>query len=290
MASVRYVTPDYFATLRIPLVRGRDVALSDTQTSQYVAVVSQSFAAAHWPDQDPLGQHFSIALQERVVAGVVGDVRVRGLERESEPQVYLPSPQVPDGGIIFYVPKDLVIRTAGAPAALVPAVRAAVARADPEQPISDVRTLRRHRPAGDLVALGAADRAAGVRVAGDPAGVSRHPRPAVVRGGGAHAGDRRADGVWRHAGSRPGPRARPDGGADRRGRGRGSRRGIRGEPVAAVPAGRRQSGRRAHVRDGRRCWRSSWRWPAACCPPGGPYASIRSRRFESSRKGLGARD
>ena len=141
MASVRYVTPDYFATLRIPLLRGRDVALSDTQTSQYVAVVSQSFASAHWPDRDPLGQHFSTALQERVVVGVVGDVRVRGLERESEPQVYLPSPQVPDGGIIFYVPKDLVIRTAGAPAALVPAVRAAVNRADPEQPLSDVRTL-----------------------------------------------------------------------------------------------------------------------------------------------------
>jgi len=158
MASVRYVTPAYFATLRIPLLRGRDVAPSDTQTSQYVAVVSQSFATSHWPDQDPLGQHFSTALQERVVVGVVGDVRVRGLERESEPQVYLPSPQVPDGGIIFYVPKDLVIRTNGAPAALVPAVRAAVNRADPEQPLSDVRTL------AEVVRLETASRSAQLTV------------------------------------------------------------------------------------------------------------------------------
>ena len=158
MASVRYVTPDYFATLRIPLLGGRDVTLFDTQTSQYVAVVSQSFATAHWPDQDALGQHFSTALQERVVVGVVGDVRVRGLERESEPQVYLPSPQVPDGGIIFYAPKDLVIRTNGAPAALVPAVRAAVNRADPEQPISDVRTL------ADVVRLETSSRSAQLTV------------------------------------------------------------------------------------------------------------------------------
>ncbi len=141
MASVRYVTPDYFTTLAIPLLRGRDVAPGDTQTSQYVAVVSRAFAATHWPGQEPLGQHFSIALQERVVVGVVGDVRVRGLERESEPQVYLPSAQVPDGGIIFYAPKDLVIRTSGTAAALVASVRGAVARADPEQPLSDVRTL-----------------------------------------------------------------------------------------------------------------------------------------------------
>jgi predicted permease len=141
MASVRFVTPGYFATLRIPLLRGRDVALSDSQTAQFVAVVSASFAATHWPGEDPLGRHFSIALRERIVAGVVGDVRVRGLERDSEPQVYLPSAQAPDGGVIFYAPKDLVFRTGGPPADLVPAVRAAVARADPEQPLSDVRTL-----------------------------------------------------------------------------------------------------------------------------------------------------
>ena len=53
-----------------------------------------------------------MAFFERTVVGVVGDVRVRGLERASEPQVYVPDQQVPDGGVIFYAPKDLAVRTA----------------------------------------------------------------------------------------------------------------------------------------------------------------------------------
>jgi ABC-type antimicrobial peptide transport system permease subunit len=73
---------------------------------------------------------------------VVGDIRVRGLERTSEPQVYLSSRQVADGSIIGYTPKDLVLRSSGAdPLALLPAVRDIVKRADPTQPISDVRLL-----------------------------------------------------------------------------------------------------------------------------------------------------
>ncbi len=139
--SVRFVTPGYFAAMRVPLVRGRDVADTDRQDTQYVAVVSRSFAELFWPGEDPLGRAFSTALHDRVVVGVVGDVRVRGLERESEPQVYLPSPQVADGGLPFYVPRDLVVRGSSALGSIVPAVRAAVARADPEQPVSDVRLL-----------------------------------------------------------------------------------------------------------------------------------------------------
>jgi predicted permease len=140
-ASVRFVTPDYFTTMRIPVLRGRGVAASDTQSSQFVAVVSRSLAERHWPGQDPIGRRFSIALSEREVVGVVGDVRVRGLERESEPQVYLPSTQVKDGWLTFYAPKDLVVRTAGAAGPVAAAVRAAVAKADPAQPVSDVRML-----------------------------------------------------------------------------------------------------------------------------------------------------
>jgi ABC-type antimicrobial peptide transport system permease subunit len=73
---------------------------------------------------------------------VWGDVKVRGLERESEPQVYLASAQVPDGSLVFYAPKDLVIKTDATEEALVPAIRAALARIDPEVPVSDVRSLQ----------------------------------------------------------------------------------------------------------------------------------------------------
>jgi predicted permease len=140
-ASLRFVTPRYFATLGIPLVAGRDVSDADTAKTPFVAVVSDSFARQHWPGQDPLGRRFRFAFFERTVVGVVGDVRVRGLERPSEPQVYVPHQQVPDGGVIFYAPKDLAVRAAGDPASLVPAIRRIVAEADPQQPVSDVRTM-----------------------------------------------------------------------------------------------------------------------------------------------------
>jgi predicted permease len=142
-ASVRFVTPGYFEAMRIPVRRGRAVDASDVQNTLPVAVVSQSFADQHWPGQDPIGRSFSALDREftRTVVGIVGDVRVRGLEQESEPQMYFAAAQTPDRAFVFYTPKDLVVRTSGAPGTLVPHVRDIVRRADPEQPISDVQLL-----------------------------------------------------------------------------------------------------------------------------------------------------
>jgi putative ABC transport system permease protein len=75
------------------------------------------------------------------VVGVVGDSKVRGLERTSEPQMYLPAQQIADASPSGFDPKDLVIRHAGADEALLAAMRQIVRATDPEQPISDVRTL-----------------------------------------------------------------------------------------------------------------------------------------------------
>ena len=140
-ASLRYVTPGFFATMAIPIQSGRDVSEADTTDTPYIAVVSESFARRYWPDENPIGRHFNFGLHDREVAGVVGDVRVRGLERASEPQVYLPYKQVPDGWLIGYVPKDLAIHTTQPPAQLVSEVRRIIAGADPQQPISNVRTM-----------------------------------------------------------------------------------------------------------------------------------------------------
>ncbi|MCM2254728.1 MAG: ABC transporter permease [Vicinamibacteria bacterium] len=140
-ALLRLVTPGFLEALGVPLQRGRTIAREDVREAQAVAVVSESFALRHWPGQDPLGRSFAIAFSEPVVVGVVGDVRVRGLERESEPQVYLSSAQVADGSLVFYVPKELLIRFEGNPAALATAARAAVHRADPDLPIAEVRGL-----------------------------------------------------------------------------------------------------------------------------------------------------
>ncbi len=158
-ASSRYATPGYFASLGIPVLRGRDVSEADTADRLPVAVVSESFGARFMPGRDPLGHPFTFGpAGTRTVVGIVRDVRVRGPERASEPQVYLPYQQVEDGQSVFYHPRDLVIRSPLPADVLVPQVRAIVHRVDPQQPISNVRML------SDVVAAQTATRAVQVRV------------------------------------------------------------------------------------------------------------------------------
>ena len=139
--SWRLVTTQYFETLGIPILQGRDVAETDRADRPMVAVVSESFVQRYWPGRNPIGLWFRIQNQDRTVVGVVGDVKVRGLERTNEPQVYLPAEQGPGQLGMLYAPRDLVIQFAGAPGNLVPAVREIIRRVDPEQPISDVRLM-----------------------------------------------------------------------------------------------------------------------------------------------------
>jgi putative ABC transport system permease protein len=156
--SMRFVTPGFFQSLDVPVRRGRDVGDGDTMTTQMVAVVSESFVKRYWPGEDGLGRHFGLAMSDRTIVGVVDDIRVRGLERTSEPQVYLPYKQQPDNSFIFYVPKDLVIRATTPLDQLVPAVRSIVHAADPQQPVSDVRPMR------DIIDAETASRSVQVRV------------------------------------------------------------------------------------------------------------------------------
>ena len=163
VAFIRFVTPAYFATLRIPIKRGRDIEEGDARDRQPVAVVSESFVKRYWPDQDAasvIGRHITFAFSDRVVVGVAGDVLMRGLEREPEPQVYLSSKQVADGAIIGYIPRAFVVRSSTPPEALVPSIRAIVRRVDPRLPISDVSTL------SDVVERDTASRAVQLRVLG----------------------------------------------------------------------------------------------------------------------------
>ncbi len=158
VASLLFVTPGYFATLEIPLREGRDVSESDTLETPLVAVVSDSFARRYWPNEDPLGRRFQFASYERRVVGVVGDVRNRGAERSSEPQVYLPYRQAADTELVWFAPKDLAVRSPEKPGRLFPAIRRIIAAADPLQPVSDVQTL------DDIVAAVTAPRSAELRI------------------------------------------------------------------------------------------------------------------------------
>ncbi len=158
-ASLRFITPGYFSVMSIPLVAGRDVSDSDTFEAPFVAVVSQSFVKRYWPDENSLGRHFNFGNYDRVVVGVVRDVKVRGLERTNEPQVYLSYKQHEQVGL-FYAPKDLAVRSSGDPLALAPAIRRIIHQTDPTQPVANVRTL------DDIVELQTASRVVQVRVLG----------------------------------------------------------------------------------------------------------------------------
>jgi predicted permease len=156
--SLRWVTPQFFAALGVPILRGRGVADGDRFGRPLVVVVSESFVREHWRAGDnPIGKGFRVRGRDYTVVGVVRDIKVRGLERSSEPQLYFAAAQAGDlGGL--YVPKDLLVRGAGAGSSLVPAVRRVIRDVDPEQPISDVRLL------SDVVSQQTADRRAQLAV------------------------------------------------------------------------------------------------------------------------------
>jgi predicted permease len=157
-ASARYITPGFFATMSIPVRQGRDVSATDTPDRPWVAVVSESFAKRVWPNENPIGKHFYVQQREREVVGVVADIRVRGLEQASEPQMYFPAQQVEKGNYIGYTPNDLVIRCRCAPSALAADVRRIVHDVDALQPVSNIR------PLDEIVAGETAPRRAQLRV------------------------------------------------------------------------------------------------------------------------------
>ena len=139
-SHTRFITPEYFRAMDIPLLRGRGITERDDEANAHpVAVIGRSLARRLWPGEDAVGRPMNFAGVSWEVVGVVGDVAAQGLEQTSTPQAYFPAGRVP--GMEFYAPKDLVVRTTGDPVALVPDLRRIVRAINPEQAISDVRTL-----------------------------------------------------------------------------------------------------------------------------------------------------
>jgi putative ABC transport system permease protein len=135
----RRSSPGYFATMRIPLLRGRDFASSDGADQPGVAIVSRSFAERYWPGEDPLGRRVRRGTNPRplTVIGVVGDVSDAGFSQPPAPTIYISF----DQNNVAITPVSLVVRTAGDPLALTNTLRAAVFSADPGQPIDSVATV-----------------------------------------------------------------------------------------------------------------------------------------------------
>jgi putative ABC transport system permease protein len=134
-ATVQLIGPDYFATLGIPLITGRDFESRDDTDAPPVAIVNET-AARRWAEGRAVGGRFSLGFgTETEVVGVVRDVRIAGLDEPVPPIIYLPSDQ---RGYNFMT---VVIRTSSTPRAVLPAIRTIVRDIDPEQPIYNVRTM-----------------------------------------------------------------------------------------------------------------------------------------------------
>ena len=135
------VGPEFFRTMRIPLVAGRDFQETDGPGTPAVAVINQAFAKAMFGGRSPLGQHLILwegdsPARDMTIVGVCGDARYGSLTNEVPPVVYIAYDQgYPRPNQMVYA-----LRTWGDPLAYVNAVRETVRRADPRVPVSEVRT------------------------------------------------------------------------------------------------------------------------------------------------------
>jgi predicted permease len=144
--GIRYyrhsVSPAFFATLGIPIVRGRTFAATDIRGAPEVAVISEAMARRYWPGEDPVGQHFRIGggKVEVTVVGVAGTARYRDLTTNlaapgSEPDVYFALAQQPDRDL------EIAIRQKGNTATSLAMLQREVAALDPSLPLFQVRQL-----------------------------------------------------------------------------------------------------------------------------------------------------
>lgn len=138
--GVGSVSPDYFQTLKIPLLNGRQLDERDGPDKQKVALVNDAFARRFFPNGDVLGKRVGFACEEseglcRTIVGVVGNIRQESLTDNVAAELYLPSAQMPLNGMTLFV------RTTSDPLSTVAAVRSQVLAVDKDQPIFDVKTL-----------------------------------------------------------------------------------------------------------------------------------------------------
>jgi putative ABC transport system permease protein len=147
VSEYRLVTPGYFAAMGIPLVRGREFTDADGAGRPGAIVVNESFAGQYLRG-DPIGQRIRQAgnpdLPWLTVVGVAGDVRHFGLAADITPEMFWPEAQATWGTTLNRLRRELtyVVRAAGDPVLLLPAIRAQIAELDPNRPVIDARRMR----------------------------------------------------------------------------------------------------------------------------------------------------
>jgi putative ABC transport system permease protein len=150
-ANYHAVSPNYFHTMGIPLLSGRELVTADSARSPLVGVVNRSMAQKYWPHESPIaktiiayravvvstskGSSVEFKPHELEIVGVVGDVRQLGLDAPPDPELFMPYTQWPSNEMA------LVLRTASEPSSLIPVVKKEIWRVDPDQPVADIKTM-----------------------------------------------------------------------------------------------------------------------------------------------------
>ena len=151
-AYLNGVGPGYFAGLRIPILRGRDVSSADVAGAPAVAIVNERLAHDLWGTADPVGRRLTLGSQTLHVVGVARNARYDEATEDQRPFLYTSIDQLPQ-----LDRETLVVRSASSPAALANAVRSTVQALDPALPVFDVRTF-------DTVLRDRADKERGISV------------------------------------------------------------------------------------------------------------------------------
>jgi putative ABC transport system permease protein len=138
--DVRPVTPNFFKTMGIPQIAGRDFTAAETAESPQVAIVNQTMVRQHFANEDPIGKHLQVSIgrpggMDVEIVGVVGDIKMTALDADINPAVYLPHTQLSIGLMTF------VARTSVEPTSITASLARAVRSEDPNLPLADVATM-----------------------------------------------------------------------------------------------------------------------------------------------------
>jgi putative ABC transport system permease protein len=143
------VTPDYFATLRTPVIQGREFNDRDTGSSPYVVVINQTMAKRFWPNESPIGKQIRLDYVPdeplREIVGVSADIRMNRQQRQLRPAIYVPylqqTPRWMGAGYAARAGMFFVMRTQSKPLSMATSVRQAVAEVDHTHPVANLRTV-----------------------------------------------------------------------------------------------------------------------------------------------------
>ncbi|MGC1595300.1 MAG: ABC transporter permease, partial [Candidatus Acidiferrales bacterium] len=141
--------PGYLKAMAIPLRRGRFFTADDNEHSPDVVVIDESFAREYFPNEDPIGKRIHIGILNTApqIIGVVGHVKHWGLDVDGDAkhpivaQAYMPFLQIPDRFWTGPPQTEVVLRTPGSPAALVPSIRTAVEKLNSENVIFETKPM-----------------------------------------------------------------------------------------------------------------------------------------------------